>query len=117
MPKITLVAGLVYILFGVISYLTFGQSSITSLIPAFFGIPVAALGYAAMKNEKLRKHFMHAAVVIMLLCLVFPLVRAVPKLSQGIMNNAIAAQLVMAVIALAYLIPAVKSFIDARRSK
>lgn len=66
MPFITILFAVDLILTGVIGYQVTGAESVTALIPAFIGAPLLLLGIVAFK-EGLRKHAMHAAVMIGLL--------------------------------------------------
>ncbi len=68
MPIVTILFGVVLIGLGLWGRFgtEVGQNSITSLIPAFFGLPLALLGLLALK-ESLLKHTMHAAAMIGLL--------------------------------------------------
>ena len=62
MPQITIALGSLLILIGVGFYFGTGATSVTALIPAFLGIPMAVAGVLA-RRESLRKHAMHAAVL------------------------------------------------------
>ena len=65
-PRIAILNGAVLTLWGVISY--FMQSadppSITTLIPAFMGFPMLALGVLSERNDKNRHHYMHTSMVL-----------------------------------------------------
>lgn len=119
MAKISITFGVILILLGLISYFGISSESITALIPAFLGIPVLILGIIAL-NEKYLKHAMHAATILILLGFVGTTIRVLPVIFSGdeIKNpDAVKVQLVMTLICLAFLILAVKSFIDARRAR
>ena len=120
MAKITIGIGCVLIALGVGSYFGTGRASVTALIPAFFGLPLALLGVAAVK-ERLRKHAMHAAAVIGLLGLVgasrgFASLPAL--LSGGEVERPVAVyvQIAMTLVCLVFVVLCVGSFIKARRS-
>ncbi len=120
MAKITIGIGCVLIALGVGSYFGTGRASVTALIPAFFGLPLALLGVAAV-NERLRKHAMHAAAVIGLLGFVgasrgFASLPAL--LSGGEVERpvAVAVQVAMALLCFAFVVMCVGSFIKGRRS-
>ncbi|MEX1211359.1 MAG: hypothetical protein WEA36_00800 [Balneolaceae bacterium] len=122
MPKITKTIGLVLILLGVISYIATSAVSITALIPSFFGVVFYGLGMLGAKNESMRKHAMHAALLLALLGLagsfggltsVFgalggtPIERPAAAFSQSL----------MALLCIFFLILGIKSFRAARMSQ
>ena len=65
MPRISLGFGTGLIVLGTGAYLASGQASPTALIPAAFGLVLAALGVIAKRASSM-KHAMHAAVVVAL---------------------------------------------------
>lgn len=103
---------------GVIGYLygmNSGTASITALIPAFFGVVLAILGFVARGSEALRKHLMHAAVVIALIGFILTAGRLVSKFSELTMSAAVLSQIAMSVVCLIFVILAIRSFAAARR--
>ena len=119
MARITIIVGILLIVLGWGGYFAGGRVSMTALIPAFFGIPIALLGMVALK-EKLRKHAMHGAVLFGLLGFVGALVRPVKAMfgeAPFELNLATGSQLVMSAICLVFVILCVKSFIDARKAR
>ena len=66
MPRITIGYGIALILLGVGMYFVRGQSSLTALIPAAFGVVLAILGVVG-KRPAATKHAMHAAAAVGLL--------------------------------------------------
>ncbi len=117
MPSTTRTLGIALILLGLISYFGTGQTSVTALIPAFFGAVFIILALVA-KSESARKHAMHAAVMIALIGLVGALVRVVPAMMRGELTRpAVLAQLVMSVLLVGYIALGVKSFKAARRAR
>ena len=117
MPSVTRLFGLILIVLGVASYILTDRTSITAMIPAFFG---AALVICAMiaRNEAARKHAMHAAVAIGLLGGLAALGRGVPAALNGdAMRPAVLSQLAMGVLLLTYVALGVQSFIAARRRR
>ncbi len=120
MAKITIGIGCVLIALGVGSYLGTGRESVTALIPAFFGLPLALLGVVAL-NDGRRKHAMHAAAAIGLLGFLGA-ARGFAKLpallSGGDVEKPVAAyaQITMSLVCLVFLVLCVNSFIKARRS-
>ena len=108
-------------LVGIIGY-TYGAmyseyASLTALIPAAFGIVLIILGLVSQKKENLRKHLMHAAIVVALLGFIATAARLVPRLSGITFKAAEISQIAMALICLVFVILAIKSFADARRGK
>lgn len=121
MPTLSIIFGIILITIGIIGYFGISSESITALIPAFLGLPVAILGALGL-NEKRLKVTMHIASVLMLLGFLGT-VRGLFKFFSMIGGAEVArpaaviVQAVMAVLCLIFLIFAVKSFIDARRNK
>lgn len=125
MPFTTIICGALLIILGVGGYIygmmQDGNASLTALIPALFGIVLAALGAAAQSMENLRKHIMHGAVVIGLLGFLATASSflKIPALLAGTVERpaAVVSQLIMSLICLVFVILCVKSFIDARRAR
>lgn len=120
MPTLAKTIGILLMLLGILSFAMSGAASWTALIPAIVGTPLFLLGYFA-RNEKARKHLMHAAVILALLGFLgtIPGLLALPALLSGgevARPAAAAVQSVMAVLCLVFVIFAVRSFIQARRS-
>jgi hypothetical protein len=99
---------------GFFVYTGMDLGKITSLIPAFFGIPLIVLGIVA-RNEKARMHAMHGAALLGLVGFGVPAFMVIKGLIGG---NEFGLpqqeQVVMAVLCLVFLGLCVKSFIDAR---
>lgn len=121
MAKGTLWFGVALIVAGAGAFFGTGQSSITALIPAFFGLPLALLGWAAGR-EQWRKHAMHAAVAISLLGLLGT-IRALPAFF-GLLTGAeierpvaVVLQGLMVFGFAAHIGFGVRSFIEARRQR
>ena len=120
MPFTSIICGVLLILIGAIGYINGvinEKASVTALIPAFFGIVIAILGLVARSNEGLRKHLMHAAVVIGLLGFLLPLGRVLSKISDFTLSAAVVSQLAMSAVCLIFVILAVRSFIEARKNR
>ncbi len=124
MPSTSILCGVLLILIGIIGYaygMSGGNASPPALIPAAIGLVLALLGVAARAKENLRKHLMHAAVLIGLIAFAATASSflKIPALLDGTADRpaAVVAQLATAVISLAFVILCVKSFIDARRSR
>ena len=121
MARLSIILGIILILLGLISYFGISSESVTALIPAFIGIPMLVLGFFAL-NEKYKKHAMHGAAVLMLIGFgrtVSGLIKFFRMIGGEVFErpSAITVQAIMAVLCLAFLILAIKSFIDARRKK
>ena len=121
MQSLTVSLGILLGILGLASYFGTGQESITALIPLFFGIFFVIFGNLA-KQEKLRKNMMHTAAGLALLG-VLGTFGALPKII-GILSGeevarplAIYAQTAMFMMCLVYLIRAVISFREARKSE
>ena len=121
-PKMSINIGIILTLLGILSYILTDFVSITALIPAFFGIVFAGLGFWGKSSESMRKHTMHASLLLALLGLggSFSGLIALVSALFGTMPERMAAvvsQSIMAVLCLIFLIAGIKSFIDARKSK
>lgn len=117
MPGTTRIVGLLLIVLGVASYTVTGRTSITALIPAFFGAALVICALIARK-ESARKHAMHAAVAIGLIGGLAALGRAIPAAMAGDASRpAVISQLAMGVLMLVYVALGVQSFIAARRAR
>ncbi len=120
MAPITLLFALAYILLGLGGFVLTGSTHKTALIPCAFGILFVLFGLLAFK-EKLRKHAMHAAVLIALLAFLGT-ARALshlPELFNGTAEKpaSIITQSLNAGFSILYIILAVRSFIQARRAR
>lgn len=117
MPQFTIFIASVLIALGVGGYFGTGRTSVTALIPAFFGLPMLVAGLLALKPA-LRKHCMHVAAALALLGFAGTAGRGVPALldGEGTPGMAVYMQLAMAAVCLIFVGTCVKSFINARRS-
>lgn len=121
MAKITIGYAVLLIVIGVGFYAGTGRTSMTALIPAFFGLPIFICGLLALKDAY-RKHAMHLAVALGLFAFIGAAMRAVPGLPALIQGtaerpSAIVAQLLMAGLSLIFVVLGVKNFIDVRRAR
>ena len=120
MAPITLLFAVTYILLGVGGFVMTGSVHKTALIPCAFGVLFVLFGLLAFK-ENLRKHVMHAAVLIALLAFLGTArsLSHLPELFNGIAEKpaAIITQSLNAGLSLLYIILAVRSFIQARRAR
>jgi len=116
----TIGIGAALILLGLAGYLGTQSHSPTALIPAGFGIVLAALGFLARDPGK-RKLAMHIAVTVGLIGFIFT-VSGLIKVFQMLANQpvqrpaAAIAQAIMALLTGTFVALCVKSFIDARRN-
>jgi glucose uptake protein GlcU len=118
MPVTSIFCGVLLILIGLVGYaygLTTEHASLTALIPAAFGMVMAILGFAAKRKEGMRKHLMHAAVLIALIGFLMTAGRLLVKLNQFTLGAAAISQISTAIICLVFVILAVRSFVTARR--
>jgi hypothetical protein len=117
MPGTTRIFGLLLIALGIGSYIATGRTSMTALIPAFFGAVLVVCALVAA-SESARKHAMHAAVAIGLIGAIAALARGVPAALAGEVGRpAVLAQLAMGALLLVYVALGVQSFIAARRAR
>jgi hypothetical protein len=124
MAKFTLVTALVLILLGVAFFVATGSHAPTSLIPTYFGVVLGIFGLLAnTPDPKRRMIFMHIAVTVGLLGVVFPGWRAASAFIASTHGSAMARPLAvkeefaMAVICLIFVLMCVRSFIAARRAR
>jgi hypothetical protein len=120
MPQTAIWCGRLLVLVGVVGYgygFYNGAASWTALIPAIVGVVLMALGYVASSSDGLRRHLMHAAVVVGLLGFLAAVGRLFMKASEFTVSAASLSQIAMAVICLVFVVLAVRSFITARRDR
>lgn len=118
MPSTTRLFGLILIVLGVASYVLTDRTSVTALIPAFFGVVLVICALVARSSESARKHAMHAAVAVGLIGAIAALARGVPAaLGADSVGPAVMAQLTMGVLLLIYVALGVQSFIAARKAR
>jgi hypothetical protein len=115
--RITIGIGVLLIALGLIGYLP-EQKSATALIPAGFGLVLVVLGVVALQ-EGMRKHAMHAAVLVGLIGLIGAGVMATKAGLSGNIERPLAfgMQVAMALTCGVFVGLCVKSFIDARRRR
>jgi amino acid transporter len=119
-PSITIALGVVLIILGLGGYFLTGAVSLTALIPAAFGLVIAVAGLMA-RDERKRKHAMHAAVAVALLGFLGSIrgLLQIGALLDGTAARpaAVVSQTIMAVLTLGYIVMAVRSFVQARRRR
>ena len=119
MTATTRLVGMALTVIGLVSYVGTGRTSLTALIPAFFGVVFVILAWVA-RNESVRKHVMHAAMVVALLGIGGTGARLVPGIAAGTLDlgrPAVWAQIVTVVLLAWYLGKGIKSFRDARLAR
>ncbi len=121
MPRITLLFGLGFIVLGIVGYVGSDTSSVTALIPAFFGVVFAILGFLGESPERraLTMHIAAGVAVLGLLGSAMGLADLPALLSGDDLERpwAVGTQSVMAIGLVVYLILAIRSFMAARRTR
>jgi len=121
MAKVTLLFGLLLIVMGVVGYVGTGWKAPTALIPTYFGIVFAILGFLARRgSQKKRMTVMHIAVTLGLLGFLgtalsiwdFIQMKRGHAMARPI---AVEDKAVFSVMMLIYVLLCVRSFIKARR--
>ncbi len=116
MVRVTIIFGVLLIALGLGDYYVTDAKRWTELIPAALGLTMVVLGVVSLK-ESVRKNAMHAAVLLGLVGFAF-YVRSIQELAQEILKRPdLVAQSIMALLCGTYIVMAVKSFLDARRSR
>ena len=119
MAATTRLVGLILAALGILSYVGTGRTSITALIPAFFGVVFVILAWVA-RNESVRKHVMHAAMVVALLGIGGTGARLVPGIAAGTLDFgrvAVWSQFVTVALLVWYLVKGIQSFKAARLAR
>lgn len=120
MPFVTVGTGVTLVALGVISYLVTGGVSLTALIPAAFGAPLALLGVLAFRQAR-RRLAMHGAVALGVVGFLGS-ARGIPMLLSLLSGGEVArpaaviAQALMAVVCALFVALCVASFVAARRA-
>lgn len=111
---LTTIYGLFMVIWGISISLISGSSSITSMIPAFIGVPLAFIGFLSMIKPTFRKALMHIAVVIGIFAFLGGL-----DFFRGMFTNYYAglSKLMLLITGFVYIYLCVQSFIFVRRQK
>ena len=111
---LTILYGLFMVIWGISISLISGSSSITSMIPAFIGVPLAFIGFISMIKPTFKKALMHIAVVIGIIAFLGGL-----DFFRGMFNNYYAglSKLMLLITGFVYVYFCVQSFIFVRRQK
>ena len=120
MSSTTLTFAFAYLVLGVAGFVLTGSTHKTALIPCFFGVLFLIFGLLARKDN-LRKHAMHAAVLVALLALLgtAKALAYLPDLFRGTSEKpaAVITKSLNAGLSILYIFLAVRSFIQARRAR
>jgi hypothetical protein len=119
MPSTAILFGRLLILVGIIGYgygMYNDNASLTAMIPAAFGLILMILGHIAASKENLRKHLMHAAVIVGVIGFLMPVGRIMSKIADFSLTFATAMLLSMAILCLVFVLLCVKSFVESRKS-
>ena len=120
MEQITIFYGAFLIAWAVLVSLIGQSESLTSLIPALFGLPIAAMGLLTIRMPEKTKLFMHIAVTLgLIVCLGgLDFLRGFGSEGGPFSNPWVGlSKLVMAVTGAGYVYLCVKSFIFARKMR
>ena len=111
---LTTLYGLFMVIWGISISLISGSSSITSMIPALIGVPLAFIGFISMIKPTFRKALMHIAVVIGIIAFLGGL-----DFFRGMFTNYYAglSKLMLLITGFVYVYFCVQSFIFVRRQK
>lgn len=120
MSKLSIYIGILLIILGIASYILTGAASATALIPAFFGIAFVIIGMIGDRKESMRKHMMHAALLLAVLGVFGSfggLMNVLRVLGGTELSRPAAsyAQALMALICIFFIVAGVRSFIEARK--
>ena len=120
MPSTTIALGVALIILGLAGYSLTGAVSLTALIPAAFGLVLTLAGVIA-RDDRRRKHALHAAVLVALLGLLGS-IRGLLQIGSVLDGTAarpaaVVSQTIMAVLTLGYIVMAVRSFMKARADR
>jgi hypothetical protein len=122
MAKVTILFGVMLIVFGAATFVLTGGQHPTALIPAYFGLVLAWAGVLALAQPAKKMLWMHLAASVGLVGFLFPAAMVVVekvKAHGGPLARpaAVNAQAEMAGMCLIFVVLCVRSFIAARRSR
>ena len=115
--KISIFYGIFLIIFGIFISFVSNSNSLTSYIPTFFGIPIFAFGYLAMRYPEKKKLFMHIIVLIGLIILLGGLdfLRSYPNFFENLWADISKLSLLISGLIFTYI--NIQSFIFIRKNK
>lgn len=115
---VTQLVGFILLVIGAGTWLYTGLSEVTALIPAVLGLVLLAAGTLAERNEALRMHAMHVALLVALLGLGGTVPTALGTGTMGDAGDTAQIEAVLtAVLLVVYLLIGVRSFVVARRRR
>ena len=119
MTRLTFATGGILTALGIVAFVATGAASVTALIPTFVGLLLLVCA-ALARRPALRRHSIHAALVIAVLGAAGSLMNVV-KLGEVFAGtaqrpSAVVVSTIMFVLLVVYIIMGVRSFIAARRS-
>ena len=123
MAKVTLVFAVLFIVLGLVGFITTGSSHPTALIPAALGLLLGIFGALSLgPNPSRRKLFMHINVTLGLLGFlgtVMGFIQWFQMLAGATVKNppATESKAIMAILCLLYVALCVRSFIAARKAR
>ncbi len=116
MPRLTIIVGSLLILEGILFYFITGMTSFTALIPSFFGLPLALVGYMAKIQPEKNHFWMHIAVSFGLFTFLGGGM-AIKGVIDSDYSESTLAQLIMLIVGGIYTYSCVQSFIHTRKSR
>ena len=121
MPKYSIAIGLLLIMLGVglfagLTVQEGGTPSVTTLIPAFAGVPILLMGLLSL-NDSFRKLAMHLVALLALVGFLLPTGRLTVQLAKGAEFKlvAVSSLILMAALCGLLFLLCLRSFIQARR--
>jgi peptidoglycan/LPS O-acetylase OafA/YrhL len=122
MAKTTIIFAILLMLLGVLGFVLTGSQHPTALIPTYFGIVFAILGFLVMIKPTTKKHVMHAAAALALLGFLgtIPGLIGLIRWATGTppaVPAAVISKSIMAILCVIFVLLCVRSFISARRNR
>ena len=117
MPEISMVVGLVFIIWGIAAYVISDLASWTAMIPGIMAAPIFVMGLlSTMKPEK-RKTFMHISAMFGVICALSGLRLFQVMMDEDRTNLLIASHVLLLVLGGLYTYFCVQSFRWARKQR
>ena len=117
MEKVSIYYGAFLIFWGFLVSVLSQSSSITSFIPAFFGLPILIFGFLTLKFPAKKKVFMHIAVLFGILAFLggLDIMRNISSLFDNLWADL--SKLMLLITGFSYTYLCIKSFIFARKNR